>query len=260
MVDRHSRNPWEIDLSGRTVVVSGASWGIGQCVVEAFLACGADVHCCDIRTDGLGELADKGAHIHQIDLTDPAGVVVWVVAIEKNAANPISVLVNNAGGFGRSRPGEFVDVTDAEWESAFRVNADTTFVLSRAVVRRMIDSGGGRIINISSGAGLNASTTQNHAYTAAKHAVTGLTRQMAFGLGKYGIAVNGVAPGFVVSNPETEAFWNDMGPEIQRRHIENVFLRRTGIVDDIAGPVIFLASDLAGWMSGQVLAVNGGKL
>lgn len=153
-----------------------------------------------------------------------------------------------------------MEVTDAEWESAYKVNADTAFVLSRAVVKRMINSGGGRIINISSGAGLNASTTQNHAYTAAKHAVTGLTRQMAFGLGKYGITVNGVAPGFVISSPETEAFWDDMGPEFQRRHIENVFLRRTGIVGDIAGPVIFLASYLAGWMSGQVLAVNGGKL
>ncbi len=94
----------------------------------------------------------------------------------------------------------------------------------------------------------------------AKHAVTGLTRQMALGLGKFDVSVNGVAPGFVISSPVTEAFWNDMGLEIQRRHIESIFLRRTENVGDIAGPVIFLASDLAGCMSGQVLAVNGGKL
>ena len=117
----------------------------------------------------------------------------------------------------------------------------------------------GRIVNISSGAGMRPSLTGIQAYAAAKHAVVGFTKQMALELGPFGITVNSVAPGFVRSNPSTEKQWESYGPEGQKRLMDGVFMRRPGAPEDIANAVLFLASDHASWISGQILAVNGGS-
>src|SRR5690606_20762151 len=139
------------------------------------------------------------------------------------------------------------------------INLMTAVKLSRAAIPGMQRAGVGRIVNISSGAGIAASSTQNHAYTAAKHAVVGLTRQMAFGLGKYGITVNSAAPGFVLAAEDTLNYWAAMSEEQKARHCENVFMQRVGTVDDVASAVLFLASDYASWVTGQTLSVNGGR-
>ncbi len=117
----------------------------------------------------------------------------------------------------------------------------------------------GRIVNISSGAGLGASLTGIQAYAAAKAGQINLTRQLCHELGPYNITVNNIAPGFVRSNPSTERQWESYGPDGQQALIERIALKRLGSPEDIAHGVLFLASDYAGWISGQVLSVDGGK-
>jgi len=117
----------------------------------------------------------------------------------------------------------------------------------------------GRIVNISSGAGLSVSLTGIQAYAAAKAAQIGLTRQLAHELGPWGITVNNIAPGFVRSNPTTERQWDAYGEAGQRALVDRIALKRPGTPDDIAYGVLFFASEYAGWISGQVIAIDGGK-
>ena len=174
------------------------------------------------------------------------------------AANRIDVLVNNAGGvLGQvGRPLE--QVTPADWQTIFDVNVSGAFYCSQAVAPHMKGAHGGRIVNISSGAGLSVSLTGIQAYASAKAAQIGLTRQLAHELGAWDITVNNIAPGFVRSNPTTEQQWQSYGEAGQRALIERLALRRLGSPDDIAQAVLFFASDYAGWITGQVLSVDGG--
>jgi 3-oxoacyl-[acyl-carrier protein] reductase len=249
----------QIRFDGQTVVVGGARWGIGRRISELFLESGGRVYCCDKHAEGLEELEKLGARTRMLDLTDAVATNDWVSSIENETGAAVGILVNNAGGFGISKPGEFTDVTDEIWDATMSINLRTAVTLSRAVVPGMKQAGGGRIINISSGAGLAASGTRNHAYTSAKHAVVGLTRQMAFGLGQYGITVNSVAPGFVLSAPSPQAYWNSKTEREKDEHLNSVYMRRHGVVEDIAPSVLFLASAQASWITGQVIAVNGGR-
>jgi 3-oxoacyl-[acyl-carrier protein] reductase len=117
----------------------------------------------------------------------------------------------------------------------------------------------GRIVNISSGAGLGVSLTGIQAYASAKAAQIGLTRQLAHELGPWGITVNSIAPGFVRSNPSSERQWQSYGEEGQRALVERIALRRIGTPDDITYGVLFFASEFASWITGQVLSIDGGK-
>src|SRR5690606_24873455 len=117
----------------------------------------------------------------------------------------------------------------------------------------------GRIINISSGAGLGISLTGIQAYASAKAAQIGLTRQLAHELGAWNITVNNIAPGFVRSNPATERQWESYGADGQQALINNIALKRLGTPQDIAHGVLFFASDYAGWITGQILSIDGGK-
>jgi 3-oxoacyl-[acyl-carrier protein] reductase len=139
------------------------------------------------------------------------------------------------------------------------VNLTGAFLSAQAAIPSMKAAGKGRIVTISSGAGLGVSLTGIQAYAAAKAGEIGLTRQLAHELGPFGITVNSVAPGFVRSNPASELQWQSYGPEGQRRLIEAIALRRLGSVEDIVNAVLFLASDHAGWITGQTLSVDGGK-
>ena len=114
-------------------------------------------------------------------------------------------------------------------------------------------------MNISSGAGLQASLTGIQAYCSAKHAVVGLTRQLAHELGPFGITVNCVAPGFIRSNPSSEKQWDSLRPDGQQALVQQIALKQLGTAQDIANAVVFFASDLARFVSGQVLQVDGGK-
>jgi 3-oxoacyl-[acyl-carrier protein] reductase len=167
--------------------------------------------------------------------------------------------VNNAGGvLGQvGRPLELI--TPDEWQAIFDVNVTGAFYCSQAVAPGMKAAGRGRIVNISSGAGLGISLTGIQAYASAKAAQIGLTRQLAHELGPWGITVNNIAPGFVRSNPTTERQWESYGEDGQRALVDRIALKRLGTPDDIAYGVLFFASQYAGWITGQVLSIDGGK-
>jgi len=150
-------------------------------------------------------------------------------------------------------------VPDEDWDRIFAINVGAAMALSRAAAPAMKQARRGRIINISSGAGLQASLTGIQAYCSAKHAVIGLTRQLAHEFGPFNITVNSVAPGFIRSNPSTEKQWEAYGPERQQALVEGIAMKRLGSAQDIANAVIFFASDLAGFVNGQVIQVDGGR-
>ena len=131
--------------------------------------------------------------------------------------------------------------------------------MAQAVAPGMKATGWGRIVNISSGAGLGVSLTGIQAYASAKAGQIGLTRQLAHELGPFGVTVNTVAPGFVRSNPRTERQWEALGADGQVRLVQTIASKRLGTPEDIAAAVLFFASDHARWITGQVLSVDGGK-
>src|SRR5690348_15280776 len=131
--------------------------------------------------------------------------------------------------------------------------------MAQAVAPGMKAKRYGRIVNISSGAGLGVSLTGIQAYASAKAAQIGLTRQLAHELGPWNITVNNVAPGFVRSNPTTERQWESYGEEGQKRLVESLSLKRLGSAEDIANGVLFFASERANWITGQVLSIDGGR-
>ena len=175
------------------------------------------------------------------------------------AAGTIDILVNNAGGV-RGQVGRPIEeVSEADWQAILAVNLTGAFLCSQAVVPGMKRQGWGRIVNISSGAGLGVSLTGIQAYASAKAGQIGLTRQLAHELGPFGITVNNVAPGFVRSNPTTERQWQAMGEAGQTALVESLATRRLGSPEDIAHATLFFAAEASGWITGQTLSVDGGR-
>jgi 3-oxoacyl-[acyl-carrier protein] reductase len=250
-----------VDLKGRTAVVTGAGHGFGRAIAIGLAEAGATVVACDIVAAGLldtARLAGPACLTRQLDVTDAEAVQATVDALAAEGYAP-DILVNNAGGvLGQvGRPIE--TITPKDWQSIFDVNLTGAFLMAQAVVPGMKARRWGRIVNISSGAGLGVSLTGIQAYASAKAGQIGLTRQLAHELGAWNITVNNVAPGFVRSNPTTEKQWDALGAEGQARLLGNIALGRLGTPADIANAVLFFASELAGWVSGQVLSVDGGK-
>jgi 3-oxoacyl-[acyl-carrier protein] reductase len=247
----------DINFSGRTVLVTGAGHGIGRGIAHAFAGLGARTIAADINAAGLAETcagAPESLEILTLDVADRTGVQAAVASI-----GAVDILVHSAGGV-RGQVGRPVeDVPEPDWHAILAVNLTGAFLMAQAVVPAMKAAGRGRIVTISSGAGLGVSLTGIQAYAAAKAGEIGLTRQLAHELGPFGITVNSVAPGFVRSNPTTERQWDAYGPDGQQRLLQAIALRRLGTVADITHAVLFLASDFAGWITGQTLAVDGGK-
>jgi 3-oxoacyl-[acyl-carrier protein] reductase len=233
-----------------------AGHGIGRGIAQEFAGLGATVLGVDINIAGLEETAagHGGLAAATLDVTDAAAVQAVV-----GAFGAVDILVHSAGGVcGQvGKPAEAV--TLPEWQAILAVNLTGAFLMAQAVIPGMKAAGYGRIVTISSGAGIGVSLTGIQAYAAAKAGEIGLTRQLAHELGPFGITVNSVAPGFVRSNPTTERQWEAYGAEGQRRLVEGIATRRLGTVADIVHAVLFFASDRAGWISGQTLSVDGGK-
>ncbi len=249
-----------IRFDGKTIAVTGAGHGFGRCIAQTFAHLGARVFATDISADELAETAAQGGiTTRALDLRDRAAGAAWIRQVETQTGGPVHVLVNNAGGVGGQTPKALEDVDDDDWNLLFDINVNAAFTLCRAAAAGMKRAGGGRIVNISSGAGLQPSLTGIQAYCAAKHAVVGLTRQLAHEFGPYNITVNSVAPGFIRSNPASEKQWQSYGPEGQKALVERIGMKRLGTAQDIANAVMFFASDLSGFVNGQVLQVDGGR-
>ncbi|MBL6430608.1 MAG: SDR family oxidoreductase [Alphaproteobacteria bacterium] len=201
---------------------------------------------------------DLDADCFRVDLGDRAAVHTLIGDLAGQGKAP-DILVHAAGGT-RGQAGRPLEEIDEDaWHAIFRANVDAAFWLAQACAPHMRDKGAGRIVAIASGAGLRPSLTGIQAYTAAKHALVGVVRQLALELGPQGITVNSVAPGFVRSNPTTERQWEAMGADGQQRLVQSIHTRRLGTAEDIAAATLFLASDQAAWITGQILSVDGGR-
>lgn len=227
------------ELAGKTAVVTGTAHGIGAAIAEALRGDGADVY---------------GVDKDYVDLTDAAAVRQFFAGI-----GGADVLVNNAGGVCGQVGVPLEDVPDDDWCAVVDANLTTAFYCTRAVVPTMKQRGWGRIVNISSAAGLTVSKTGIQAYASAKAAQIGFTRQMAHELGPFGITVNCIAPGFILSNPTTQRQWEGYGPDGQRDLVNGIATRRLGDPADIANGVLFFAATSSSWVTGQTIAIDGGS-
>ena len=246
----------EITFPGKRILVTGAARGIGRAIVHAFAAERAEVHAADIESDLVGETAATSDHpvaAHRLDVIDSAAVDALVARI-----GPVDVAVHAAGGVRGRTAGPLEEVSDDDWRAIQAVNVDGAFHVARAVAPGMKAKGEGRVVLISSGAGLHVSRTGIHSYGTAKTAQIGLARQLASELGPFGITVNTVAPGLMPqTSPDYVRQWEARSPQEQAAIVEGIAMRRLGRPEDIAHAVLFLASDQAGWITGQTLPVMG---
>ncbi|MEO8748697.1 MAG: SDR family oxidoreductase [Rhodanobacter sp.] len=248
-----------IRFDGVTVAVTGGGHGFGRVIARSFSDLGARVFTCDLAVEELAKTTD-GTNIHAeaFDLTAPGAARAWIGRLEAASGGPVGVLVSNAGGVRGQQMHAVNEVPEADWHAIFDINVHACFNLCAAAAKGMKAAGKGAIVTISSGAGLQRSLTGIQAYCSAKHALVGLTRQLAHELGPHGIRVNSVAPGFVLSNSASITQFESYGIERQQQLREGIALRRLGEAQDIADAVVFLASDRAKWITGQVLLVDGG--
>ncbi len=225
-------------IQGKVAVVTGTAHGIGSAIAAMLEAEGAVVHGIDKDT---------------VDVTDSAAVNAFFAKVGQ-----VDILVNNAGGVVGQVHHPIDEITDENWDAVINANLRSTFNCTRAVATGMKDAGWGRIVNISSGAGRSVSLTGIQAYVSAKAGQIGFTRQMAHELGRYGITVNCIAPGFVLSNPTTIKQWESYGDEGQAKLVEAIATRRLGQPEDIANGVRFFVAEESSWVSGQTISIDGG--
>jgi 3-oxoacyl-[acyl-carrier protein] reductase len=226
------------DLSGRVAIVTGAAHGIGAGIAAALGEHGATVHGVDLDT---------------VDVTDAAQVDELVASVGR-----VDILVNNAGGVVGQVGRPLEEVSEGDWRAIVDANLTSTFLCTRAVAPGMKARRYGRIVNISSGAGRSVSLTGIQSYASAKAGQIGFTRQTAHELGPFGITVNSIAPGFILSNPTSIAQYERYGEEGQRKLVESIATRRLGRPEDIANGVLFFVAEESSWVTGQVLSIDGG--
>jgi 3-oxoacyl-[acyl-carrier protein] reductase len=246
-----------LSLAGKTALVTGGSRGIGRAVCGLFGRLGARVAVAYSRDEAAardtvaGIEAGGGAAIAlRADLAGD-GEAERLFARAEEGLGPVDVLVSNHGIWKRAA---IETMTDGEWDETVRVNLTSVRALCSEAARRMLPRGSGTMVLVASTAGQRGEPFHSH-YAATKGAVIALTRSLGSELGPKGIRVNCVAPGWVMTDMSREALAT-AGDSVQRA----IPLGRPGTPEEIAGPVAFLASDLASYMHGQVLSVNGGAV
>ena len=239
------------DLTGKNALVTGASGGIGGAVARALAEAGATVALSGTRKDALEALAKElgdRARVIVADLADPDGADVLAKAANE-ALGRIDILVNNAG---LTRDNLMMRMKDEDWQKVLDVNLTAVFRLSRACLRGMMKERFGRIVNITSIVGVTGNPGQAN-YAASKAGMIGMSKSLAAEVASRGVTVNCIAPGFIVTA------MTDALTEAQKESLlERIPNGRLGTPEDVACGVVFLASDEAGYITGQTLHVNGG--
>lgn len=234
-------------LNGRKALVTGAASGIGAATVRRLLADGATVLACDISSDGLA-----GTYNHVANLADPQAIAT-LAAVAESQLGGLDILINNAGV---CPVGTLDELTDDQWQFGLDVNLLAPARLSKACLALLKASKAGRVINTGSilsrygDAGLGA-------YAASKHAILGFTRSLAMELGPYGVTVNCVQPGCIVTGMTRGMLENEAAAEYYR---DKSALKRLGQPEDIADVIAFLASDDARFITGQGIIADGGVM
>lgn len=244
-----------MDFSQKTVLVTGASRGIGREIAIAFAKANANVVLNASRMSEyfreLIDLFDENRYSYEVAIGDVSKSEdvkrIFEAAILK--FNRVDILVNNAG---ITRDNLLMKMTDDEWNSVIDINLKGTFNCTKEAIRPMMKNRWGRIINISSVIGLIGNPGQSN-YAASKAGIIGFTKAMAKEVGKKGITCNAVAPGFIISDM-TEA----LNEDLKEKYLLSIPLGRFGTTLDVANTVMFLASDIADYITGQVINIDGG--
>ena len=250
-----------IRFDGRNAIVAGAARGIGQTIARSLASDGARVIACDLLVDDLaaiaGRVAGGGESIAaKVDVTDEASIAEVVRTVD----GAPDILVYVAGGVRGQRQRPLEEVSADDFDAIVDANLKGAFLFIKAVAPGMKTRGSGRIVTISSRAGLATSLTGIQSYAAAKHGQIGLVKQLAQELGPFGITVNTVAPGFMATSPDYERQWNNWPAAFRDNFANTIAMRRMGAPQDVANAVTFLASDYASWITGQTIPVTGGPL
>jgi 3-oxoacyl-[acyl-carrier protein] reductase len=241
------------DLTGKGALVTGASGGIGWAIAEALHAQGSAVAISGTRAEKLNELAAKlGSRVFVLpcDLRDRAAVAKLGEEAEK-ALGQVDILVNNAG---ITHDNLFMRMKDEEWDDVIAVNLSSVFVLTRGILRGMMRRRAGRIVNIASISGVLGNPGQGN-YAASKAGLVGMTKSLAREVSSRGITANCIAPGFI-STPMTDA----LTPKQVEAIAAAIPAAKFGKPEDVAAVVVFLASDEAGYVTGETVHVNGGMV
>lgn len=243
------------DLNGRNALVTGATGGIGEAIARTLHKAGATVAISGRQVEKLEKLAgDLGERVHvtPCDLSDRASVGKLIDNASAKLGN-VDILVNNAG---LTKDNLFMVMKDDQWDEVIAVNLTSTFMLMRAAARAMMraKTGYGRIINISSVSGVIGNPGQGN-YAASKAGMIGMTKSVAREVASRGITANCIAPGFI-KTPMTDVLNEKQTEEISKM----IPAQRFGNPDDIAAGALYLASDAAGYVTGQTLHINGGML
>jgi 3-oxoacyl-[acyl-carrier protein] reductase len=251
----------KVDLTGRVALITGAGQGIGRAIALAFADNGAHIAVNDINPTGeqtIVEIQERGgkAKFFRGDVGDATGVNAMVANVEKEMG-PIDILVNNAGINLLHDRRPVHEFSDEDWHQVIRVDLDGVFYCSRAVSASMVKRRKGVIINISSALGLVPIRLQS-AFAAAKSGVQHLSRSQALEVGQYGIRVNAIAPGSILTDGTKKLFYNPTSQKLADSLLSHVALGRAGEPEDIAHAALFLASDEAKYVTGTVLVVDGG--
>jgi 2-hydroxycyclohexanecarboxyl-CoA dehydrogenase len=231
----------------KTAIVTGGASGIGAAIARRLGADGYNVAALDLNpvADGFGQIAD---------VTDRAQVDAALVGV-KERFGPVTILVNAAGQDAFKR---FHDITFERWQRIVAVNLHSVFHCTQAVLPDMMEAGWGRVVNISSSSAHSGQPFLT-SYVAAKSAVNGLTKSLALEYGPYGITVNAVPPGFIDTPMLRKSESRQLLGGTVEEHIQRTPVRRIGTPEDIAAAVSFLVSEEAGYITGQILGVNGGR-
>jgi 2-deoxy-D-gluconate 3-dehydrogenase len=250
-------NPF--DLTGRLAVVTGARRGIGRGMAEALARAGADIVGVSASLEPSGSAVAESIEKlgrtftgYQVDFADRAAVAGLADRLQRDG-RPVDILVNNAGTIRRAPA---VSYPDQDWDDVLQVDLSAQFALSREIGRGMVERGRGKIIftasMLSFQGGINVA-----AYTAAKSGLAGLTKALANEWASHGVNVNAIAPGYIATD-NTQALYDD--PERHKSILDRIPAGRWGTPEDLAGAVVFLASAASDYVSGTILAVDGGWL